>query len=522
MRLIVSPQEAGWRLDAALAAALPEYSRAKLQKAIKAGQCKCGEIVCSNPAQKVRAGDIIELDLKEADVGLAPSQGELEILWQDEHLAVCVKPAGLTVHPCPSCQEETLVNRLLAKFPQLASQGGERPGIVHRLDKDTSGLMLIALTEDARLRLAEAFARRNIHKEYLALVAGVAPERGECHEALGRHPALKTRMAIVAAKHGGRAADTSWSRLWSEPEGKISLLKVAIGTGRTHQIRVHLSHLGWPILGDAVYAPKAVAAMAPRQMLHAWRLKFTHPFTGEAMEFSAPLPNDFYDAIMANSKKFKRIVVTGNQGCGKSSFCRALAKLCLPVISADEIVRQLYAGKSEATEWISSHFGPEAIARDGAVNKPALMRIMAEKPAMRKELEAVIHGLVLAEIESFWQKQEDLGASLAIAEIPLYFESGFAQKINPAPYVVGVSCPQERRWLRIAKNRGWSQEKIATMESWQWPEARKMAACDQVVANDGKPTALGPKARELKESLQAQLEAETGLNLDAVKAAAGD
>lgn len=506
--LVITHEDAGQRLDVILKNALPEYSRARLQKLIKNGGCVVNGRVELAPDYKPEMGAKVEISGGERGSTLAASRGELEILWRDEHVAVLNKPAGLTVHPCPSCQEETLVHRMLAYFPELASQGGERPGIVHRLDKDTSGLILIALTERARMALAKAFAERRIHKRYLALAAGEPPEQGECKEPIGRHPTLKTRMAIVEKKHGGREAHTKWCKLWQGREQAI--LAVDIFTGRTHQIRVHLAHLGFPLLGDDVYAPPAIAAKALRQMLHAWQLVFIHPATGEQMRFAAMPPEDFFAAAIANNRRMERLVVTGNQGCGKSSFCRQLVDAGLPGISADAIVAKLYGPHGMASDWIGSHFGQEALSNAGAVDKPALFQILRQKPHMRKELEKAVHGMVLAEIEDFWQANAACEATCA--EVPLYFESGYSGMITPAPWLVGVSCPEPMRWRRLAQDRGWSKEKIAEIESWQWPEDRKMAACNEVIVNAGTVEELRGKAQEFLARLKERLAgAETAL-----------
>jgi len=504
--IVTVPDDAGKRLDAVLKTAMPDFSRAQLQKAIKSGACQVDGKEAGDPAMRLRAGQNIALDMPQKSSKLEPSQNNLEILWRDEHMAVLVKPAGLTVHPCPSCRSETLAHRLVAHFPELADQESERPGIVHRLDKDTSGLMIIALTGLAQLKLAKAFADRRIRKQYLALASGSPANAGECHAPLGRHPSIKTRMAAVAASHGGREAHTTWKTLWQGRD--IALLAVRIMTGRTHQIRVHLAHMGLPIIGDAVYAPSRIAAMAPRQMLHAWRIDLAHPVTGEPLRFCAPPPSDFFEAALANCRHMRRIVVTGNQGCGKSSFCRFLAANGMPTISADDIVAGLYSRKSPATEWIGAHLGDEALKPGGAVDKGALFKILCERPGMRHELEKAVHGLTLAEIECFWQKKENAGANAACAEIPLYFESGFSALMNPKPYVVGISCAQTERWARLAANRGWSEAKIREIEGWQWPEARKMGACNRVVANNGTPHDLENRANAFLHELDVSMEEE--------------
>lgn len=505
--VVFSEENAGQRLDAVLASALPDYSRRQIQKTIKGGFCHVNGAACLSPSRKVRPGEKAELAIYPDMAALEPSAEGLDILWQDDELAVLNKPAGLTVHPCPSCREETLAHRLLGCFPQLSSQGGERPGIVHRLDKDTSGVMVIGLTERARQALARSFARREVKKKYLALAGGEPPETAGCFEPIGRHPGIKTRMAVVPENRGGRAAATSWRKLW---QGRnCALLEVEIGTGRTHQIRVHLAHMGWPLLGDTVYAPRNIAALAPRQMLHAWKIALPHPQGGAELHFCCEPPEDFIQCALRQGQSMLPIVVTGNAGCGKSAFCHDLADLGLPVTSADAIVSELYAGPGEAAEWIAAHAGQDAIGPSGAVNKEALFAIMQKKPHLRAELERVVHGLVAQAIEKFWQDNGD--KPCAIAEIPLYFESSLPGIFNHKPFTAGISCPQETRIARMKDTRGWRDDKIAAMESWQMDEAEKMRRCDLVIANDGSRGELRRHAEDFARGMalerQARLEA---------------
>ncbi|MDD4701856.1 MAG: dephospho-CoA kinase [Desulfovibrio sp.] len=484
LKLEITAAQAGQRLDRLLHAAEPDLSRTALQKAIQSGHCTVDGLTETRPAAKVRTGQQVHLQLPEVSGQLQPEDGHLELLWQDEHLVVCNKPAGLTVHPCPSCPEQTLVQRLLARFPQLGKIEGQRPGIVHRLDKDTSGLLVVALTETDRLSLSNAFADRQVHKEYLALVAGLAPKSGQCQEPVGRHPTAKVKMAIVPENRGGRHAHTEWQRLWHSENKAISLLAVRIHTGRTHQIRVHMAHLGYPLLGDKLYAPKAVRDMAPRQMLHAWRLSFTHPASGEALSFSCPPPDDMPEAALTTDRRMQRLVITGNPGSGKSAFSDFLAQKGVPVISADTIVTSLYAPSGAGSQWIGRLRGARLLEADGSVNRVALMAAMQEDPVLRRDVEQTVHALTRQAVETFWAQEEAQGTPLAAAEIPLYFECGWQQLFSPKPLTVGVHCPLPLRSARTARTRGWNQEKMAALEAWQWPEEQKMAACDLIITND--------------------------------------
>lgn len=504
----VAPNEDGERLDRILRQALPGLSRGAVQRAIRQGCALVDGMPVSAPDFRPRAGQTVRLDLPETETRLAPEAGELCIVHEDRDFIVCCKPAGLTVHPCPSCPERTLVQRLLGRFPQLARLEGERPGIVHRLDKDTSGLMVVALSEPARLSLSEAFARREVRKEYLALVDGLAPERGECREPLGRHPSLKTRMAVVPEAKGGKAAHTRWRRLWHAPDGSASLLAVRILTGRTHQIRVHLAHMGHPLLGDGVYAPGAVRHRAPRQMLHAWRLRFPHPRSGEMLEFSAPPPEDFPETILRVCRRMERVVITGNPGSGKSALREAMAALQIPTFSADADVAALYARGGEAAAWLRALKGEKFFAPDGAVDKNALMESLRNDAPLRAELERVVHGLVRRDLENFWEAEETGGAAVAVAEVPLYFECGWDTAFVPRPVTIGVACPRGTRWQRMAAHRHWDEARMAALESWQWPEARKLGACDFCADNTGPREALAARAREALDTFAQRRRAE--------------
>ena len=248
----------------------------------------------ARPAQRVRAGDVVIVNVPPARAAtdLIPQDIPLSVVYEDSHIVVVDKPAGLAVHPGPGHPDGTLVNALLAHSPDIRGIGGElRPGIVHRLDRDTSGLLVVAKNQQAHQNLAEQMQRRAMLKEYRAVAVGmVTPESGTIDAPIGRDPRQRQRMAVSV---GGREARTHYETLAELPGH--TLLSVGLETGRTHQIRVHLAYLGYPVLGDEVYG-KGVG-MAGRQFLHAARLGFRHPASGEWSEHWAELPGELESAL---------------------------------------------------------------------------------------------------------------------------------------------------------------------------------------------------------------------------------
>ena len=291
----VDARAAGDRLDRFLAAQLPHLSRSRLQTLIKQGHVTL-EGKPAKPSDKLRRDALVAVT--EPPVEASPLQPEnipLDILYEDAVLLVLNKPAGIVVHPAAGHSRHTLVHALLAHCGSLSAIGGEqRPGIVHRLDKDTSGCLVVAKTDAAHDGLSRQFAARTVTKIYLSLVHGsfTGTRGGTIDGLIGRHPVDRKKMALL--ERGGRASRTTW-RIAQELPGAGTLLECTLHTGRTHQIRVHLKHLGHPLLGDALYAPRHTGHY-PRQMLHAWKLGFAHPRTGEKMHFTSPLPEDFIAA----------------------------------------------------------------------------------------------------------------------------------------------------------------------------------------------------------------------------------
>ena len=284
--------DAGTRLDQFLAARIGELSRSRIQALMSEGHV----LVNGQPklrSCKVRAGEKIVLTVPPviASENLAEDIA-LEILHEDDDLIVINKPPGLVVHPAPGHAGGTLVNALLHHCTELSGIGGvERPGIVHRRDKETSGCLVAAKNDAAHQSLTEQFSGREVRKIYLAIAAGkFAKKKGTINVPLGRHPVHRQKMGVLQ-RGGGREAVTDWLVLAELPCG--TLVQCTLHTGRTHQIRVHMKHLGHPLLGDEVYGKRAGF---PRQMLHAWKLGFSHPRTGKDLDFTAPIPPDFLAA----------------------------------------------------------------------------------------------------------------------------------------------------------------------------------------------------------------------------------
>lgn len=281
------------RLDRFLAAQLPDLSRSRIQKLIEDGQVKINNQVCLSKKAAMQEGDRIEISIPAAEPSSLDAEDiPLDILYEDEHLLVLNKPVNLVVHPAPGHEGGTLVNALLAHCgEQLAGIGGvQRPGIVHRLDKDTSGAIAIAKTDLAHQQLQEQFKTKTARREYLGVVYGApATEQGTIDAPIGRHLIDRKKQAIVPEEKGGRRAVTHWTV--EERLGNFTLMRFQLETGRTHQIRVHTLSIGHPIVGDPLYGSgRSIGVNLPGQALHAYRLTLQHPVTGKAIEVTAPVP----------------------------------------------------------------------------------------------------------------------------------------------------------------------------------------------------------------------------------------
>ncbi len=291
----LSVEETPDRLDRYLADQVTDLSRSRLQKLIEQGHVQVNGEVCTSKKLEVKLGDRIQIDIPAAQpLALQAEDIPLDILYEDDSLLILNKPAGLVVHPSAGHEAGTMVNALLAHCPTLPGINGvQRPGIVHRLDKDTTGAIAVAKTEQAFHHLQEQFRTKIARRDYLAIVYGAPPqEKGTIDQPIGRHPVERQKMAVVPAEKGRRAI-THWHV--KERLGNFTLMEFELETGRTHQIRVHSAFMGHPIVGDQVYGSgrKSVNVNLPGQALHAWRLRLRHPLTEEWVVAIAPLPFTF-------------------------------------------------------------------------------------------------------------------------------------------------------------------------------------------------------------------------------------
>jgi 23S rRNA pseudouridine1911/1915/1917 synthase len=285
---------AGMRLDAALAQLFPEHSRSRLQAWMKEGRVSV-DGAGADAKRKVFGGEVVRVAVEAPTVeGVHRAEAiDLQVVFEDDHLLVIDKPAGLVVHPGSGNWSGTMMNALLHHAPQLASV--PRAGIVHRLDKDTSGLLVVARTLAAQTDLVRQLQARSVKRHYLALVHGAVGAAGSVDAPIGRHPVQRTKMAIATRGGSGRDALTHYAP--RERFAASTLVECQLATGRTHQIRVHMASIGHPLVGDPVYGKRksadAVLDAFPRQALHAWRLALVHPATGAEMSWESPLPPDF-------------------------------------------------------------------------------------------------------------------------------------------------------------------------------------------------------------------------------------
>ncbi|BBA78827.1 pseudouridine synthase [cyanobacterium endosymbiont of Rhopalodia gibberula] len=317
MEIELTVVEKSDRLDRWLSQHLKDISRSHLQKLIKQGNVQINCQICTNKKTKVNSGDHLLISFPPPQpLNLEPEPIPLDILYEDDSLIIINKPAGLVVHPAPGHTTRTLVHGLLYHFPKLAGISGvQRPGIVHRLDKDTTGALMVAKTDHAHQHLQNQLKTKTAQREYLGVVYGVPhchsqgnvsthdhKENGTINLPIGRHRVDRKKMAVVPVEKGGREAVTHWEML--ERLGNFTLVKFRLETGRTHQIRVHSSYIGHPIVGDPLYSSQgSVGVNLPGQALHAHKLSLEHPVTAKRIEVVAPLQKAFTKLLTTLRKR---------------------------------------------------------------------------------------------------------------------------------------------------------------------------------------------------------------------------
>ncbi|MFP4110828.1 MAG: dephospho-CoA kinase [Desulfonatronovibrio sp.] len=500
----VDTADSAVRLDKLILKYFPDEppARSQVQSWIRQGLVRVDGVQHFKPSQTFLADQKVVVQVPVAAREPAAVKGKVEEVYRDEHILVLNKQPGLSVHPASSVAEPTLVNYLLDKYPWIRDTfSGDRPGIVHRLDKDTSGLMVVALDPGSEKKLAASFHDRQVGKNYLAVIKG-CPEKnqGEITLPLGRDPVSKTRMAVVKT---GRQAITRYQVIYSGKDKKWSMVKVEILTGRTHQIRVHLAEKGHPVLGDFTYGSRSDLSMdcrgrfltrlVRRQLLHSLRLEFNHPATGQEMSFKSLPPKDFLRTFLCQERVLQRVIITGAMGSGKSSVLFLLKEMGYPVFSADECVAELYRPGNDGWRIIRNRFGTRFIeGEDQPVNKQKLARAIEKDPAILAELNHLIHPLVKHRLEEFWNVHAC--ERVAFAEIPLVFESRMEQGCG---LVAGVFCPDKARHHRLSKTGKMLPEEPALLDSSQMKQADKIRRCDLVVDNSSDLNNLRSKVQAL-------------------------
>ena len=508
----VTSEMAGKRLDVVLSEQCNDLTRSYINKLCKEERAALNGKT-SKGNKKCKEGDVITLQVPEpTELEILPEEMNLDIVYEDQDVILINKPKGMVVHPAAGHYSGTLVNGLMAHCKDDLSgiNGVLRPGIVHRIDKDTTGILIVCKNDMAHQSIAKQLYDHSITRKYHAIVYGnIKEEEGTVNAPIGRSLKDRKKMGIVM---DGKHAVTHYKVLKRLKKG-FTYIECQLETGRTHQIRVHMAHIGHPLWGDKLYGrggqvltPPVPGVLlkhdpAPRQMLHAWHLSFIHPFTGEKMAFTCPPPEDFVQTALTLERHMRRVVVTGVAGSGKSLFMRMLAEEGVPTWSADAAVIRLYEPGREAWQALRLRYGERFIPDDRSpVDRKALAAALlpsAESGVDVHELENLLHPLVLDDLERFWSGQEEAGRGYAVAEVPLWFESGWSRKLcgERRPYIVGISCEQGERCRRLLDVRGWSDTLMARMDGLQWTQERKLAGCDKVIANSGTEGALRDKAR---------------------------
>lgn len=486
------------RLDVLLRSLLNNkgFSREKIKYYIQKQHVLVNGTVCTTASKKIHEHDDIRIHIPEESSMLCEEEGDIDIMYEDEDLLLINKPHSLVVHPCTSTPTGTLLQRLLFHYPELADMGGERPAIVHRLDKDTTGLLIVARTEKARYGLVQAFSERTIEKYYVALVEGKTPAKGIIESPIGRDTKNKTKMACSPK---GKYAYTEYKTLCTVASNRypsaVSLLSIRIATGRTHQIRVHLASIGHPIIGDTLYGAKQCSFIS-RPLLHAFRIIFEHPIQKRSMEYMKMPPKDFEDAFIACATQSTKVILTGCAGSGKSTVLQYFIQEGIPCCSTDNIVESLYCKENSLWHYCRQSYGTRFLNQDDTINKHALLLAMKESPQIKKEIERVTHSFVAHAVHEFWKNH--IHAPYTIVEVPLYFESEDFRKNCPAGTIIAVISKEEERKKRM-HSKGWDKEKIEYVVKNQYDDTYKKEHADYIIENNSTLEDLHKNCKKVKE-----------------------
>lgn len=479
--IVLDPAVLPLRVDLLLTQCFEQcgVSREKIKYWIRHGALEKNGALCTRPSERMEAGDILFFSFGTVTSELVPEDGAIDVLYEDADVLIINKPSNLVVHPCESTPHGTLLQRLLWHYPELAVMGGERPAIVHRLDKDTTGLLLVARNEYARLKLMEAFAQRKIKKLYFAVVDGIPDICGTIEKPIGRNPSNKTKMAVLPK---GKYAYTTYERLCSYTSSKgfsYSLLSVHIVTGRTHQIRVHLASIGHPLLGDKTYNTLATRDTTSHYLLHAYSIEFTHPRTQQHMHFTVAPPAEFKKSFLQYVNMAVRCVITGSACSGKTTALNFFKENNIPTWSADACVAALYKKNSPICQYIGALLGESVISPSGDIDTSMLLDAMQRDKAVQYTVEQIVHEHVLQELLLFWKNTAT--EPYTVVEIPLLYEAQFHKKLQDI-VVVFIDTPVAQR-VRRMQSKQWTQQKIDYVLANQYSDEEKAQFADYVVHN---------------------------------------
>ncbi len=486
---VIVEEQTGVRLDHFLVQKLPEFSRSQLSASVSGGLVFVDGRQRKN-SYRLKPGELVAgTAYRDDPLEITAEKVAFEVLHDDPSLLIISKPPNLAVHPGCGNPNLTLVNGLVYYCQMIGGVGDPaRPGIVHRLDKDTSGVMVVAKNNHVHRRLSEIFKRREVHKHYHALLHGTLKEKeGRVVAPIGRHGVQRRKMAV--RRSGGKYAASAW-KVIEEFEGKYSLVEIAIETGRTHQIRVHMAYLGRPVAGDCVYGGVRRGAVFPRQMLHASRLAFIPPGHEKKMEFKAPLWPDFQrvlDEFRMNVKYrhlfcAMNIALTGGIAGGKSSVAECFGKICgCGIVDTDRMCRDFLQKNERGWRKLCGKWGGRYLDPAGEVDRAALRKAAFSDVRIRMELEHILHPLVREKISERIRTART-HTEIVLFEAPLLFEAGWEEDFD---WVIAVFAEKRRVVQRLCRRDAISAQEAESIISLQMSPEKKVQLADSVIDNSG-------------------------------------